>query len=95
MDIVLVQGPGDMNFFKEKNPDLDYREVTFCQVDIDPPALGSLLEYDTDVMVHRYVVAPVAWRTGSDALHRCLQVLHNACAVESNPDGWKKICPVS
>lgn len=95
MDIVLVQGPGDVRIFQDKNPDLDYREVTFFQVDGLPASLSGLLQIDDGTLIHRYVVAPVAWRTGSDALHKCLQILHNACAVESNPNGWKKLCPVS
>lgn len=94
MDIVLVQGPGDLNVWREKHPDIDYREITFWDINY-PASLRDKVQSDDGALIHRYDVAPVAWRTGSDALHRCLQILHDALAVESNPDGWKKTCPVS
>lgn len=94
MDIVLLQGPGDLDVWRNKHPDLDYREITFWNINFHG-SLSDKLQSDDSSLIHRYVVAPVAWRTGSDALHKCLQILHDACAVESNPDGWKKICPVS
>lgn len=94
MDIVLVQGRSDVDAWCNMNLDLDYTKVHFFDVYLDG-LLYSAIQSDSDALVHRYAVAPVAWRTGSDALHKCLQILHNACAVESHPSGWAKICPAS
>lgn len=94
MNILLTQGFVDYKRWVDAHPDLDHTKVKIFRV-AEQDELRKYVQSDSTTLIGRYDVAPIAWRAGSDALHECLSVLHDARYVESNSDGWEKVCPAS